>query len=632
VSVRRVPLVILYLLLAGSVLRTSGDTAVWPYAPWLCPERPKTPVPTSFAAPVVLGGDGHTNVTAVAFGLLGERPVAVSAGQEGTLRAWNLPTLSPIGGAVDTGRPLKKITAGRINGQALTVLRDGGDEPTGRLNGRTVRVTADDALHVVDTVSGREVVPEIPLGEDNTVNALELITLNGRLVAVVNDNGGDENDPGPDPLRFWDLATGTRLDGIDGDFTTVRKAQVNGRTVLLTVNGRTARYGPGPAYPAVGTVSIWDPVSREQIALLPGNPPSQGALGGDGAGFSRSTFLKVHLAVGELDGRPVALTGGGDNTVRLWDLTTATQLAASVPPGHTDEIGGIVVGESAGRTVAVTGGWDGKIMLWDLATGRRIGDPLLSPDGPVDNIAITRLRGRPAVATIGARDIQFWDLATGAPAARLPKKATTRIAQFGGRAALLTLEGDRIRLRDLATRAEMGVGVRIGDRIPPSLLTLADLDGRPVLLLNLKRRTRILDVLTGRTVGVVTGVASSEARTAVGRLYCTTVALTPRDRAIHVWDLRTGRELSPPLRGHTKPVIRLLYGRLGDIPIAVSSDATGDIRVWNLIDGKQIGDSLPSPDRLASVALGYVNGHTVVLSAGRDERIRMWDLSVRTAG
>src|SRR5690606_12680230 len=119
-----------------------------------------------------------------------------------------------------------------------------------------VRVTADDRLHVIDVVSGREVGPRIELGEDNEVKALQLVTLNGRLTAVINDTGGDEDEE-PDALRFWDLASGRRIAGIDGDFTTVRKTRVKGRTVLLAVDGPT------------GNVTIWDAASRERLGLLP---------------------------------------------------------------------------------------------------------------------------------------------------------------------------------------------------------------------------------------------------------------------------------------------------------------------------------------------------------------------------
>ncbi|WP_182885027.1 WD40 repeat domain-containing protein [Microbispora sp. H10885] len=576
----------------------------------------------------------------MAIGLLGSRPVAVSAGDEGSLRVWDLPTLAPIGEPVKVGGPIRAITTSSFPEHPLTLfVKVGRSEKTiivrrfqgqplrgtsgdargaaiGRLNGRTVKVTAGDELHVVDAGTGREIGPRILLGEDNGVNALELVTLHGRLTAVVNDNGGDENEPGPDPLRFVDLASGRRLVGIDGDFTTVRKARVNGKTVLLTVNR--------PA----GSISIWDPVSRKQIGLLPGNPPAPSALGGESYGFSRPAFIEVSLAVGELADRPIAITGGGDNTVRLWDLGTARQLAATVPPGHTDSILAIAVSESAGRPVAITQGWDGQTIQWDLATGRRVAAPPPDTYGSLEDIPADRLRDRTVVAD-RAGGGRFRDLVASSLEEALrarDERTAPWVTQVGDRTVLFGRDGARAWIKDLATGAGIGAPVKIGATTPLQLTTLAEIDGRPVLLVSLKGTTRILDFQSGHLLGEVSGVSSSESPIAVARVRCTTGVLTRRSSRLYFWDLRTGRRLTPTLRGHGTRVLQILTGRLGDIPIAVTAALGGEIRVWNLLDGRQIGDPLRAHNRLVVMALGYVNGHTVVLAGGKAEKVLMWDL------
>jgi WD40 repeat protein len=80
------------------------------------------------------------------------------------------------------------------------------------------------------------------------------------------------------------------------------------------------------------------------------------------------------------DGVPVAVTGGADNTVRIWNLRTGEQVG---PPltGHTDRVGAVAVVRSGDRTVLVTtaGGYQGatsEARFWDLATGAPLGAPL----------------------------------------------------------------------------------------------------------------------------------------------------------------------------------------------------------------------------------------------------------------
>ncbi|ETK34239.1 WD40 repeat domain-containing protein [Microbispora sp. ATCC PTA-5024] len=478
-----------------------------------------------------------------------------------------------------------------------------------------MEVTAGDELQVVDTASGRRIGPRILLGEDNGVRALQLVTLNGRLTAVVNDNGGDENEPGPDPLRFVDLATGRELAGIDGDFTTVRKVRVKGKTVLLTVNRR------------LGSISIWDPVSRKQIGFLPGNPPAPSALGGELYENSRPAFTEVSLAVGELAGRPIAVTGGGDNTVRLWGLDTARQLAATVPPGHTDSIQAIAVSESYGRPVAITQGWDDRVIQWDLATGRRIAAPPPDTYRSLEDVPADRLRDRTVVVNRTGGG-PFRDLVASSLTERLriQDEKMALVAQAGDHTVLFGRDGTRAWIKDPITRARIGAPVKIGETTPLGLTTLADIDERLVLLVSLRGMTRVLDFQSGRLLGEVSGVSSSESPIAVAHVRCTTAVVTQRGAKVYLWDLRTGRRLTPPLRGHSARVTRILCGRLGDIPIAVTTALGGDIRVWNLLDGRQIGTPLKAHNRSVVTALGYVNGHTVVLAGGKAEKVWMWDL------
>jgi WD40 repeat protein len=73
--------------------------------------------------------------------------------------------------------------------------------------------------------------------------------------------------------------------------------------------------------------------------------------------------------------------------VRVWDLTTGW------PPGvplnsHGGEVAAVATGVVEGRPVAVTGSWDGTVRVSDLTTRRPVGRTLVFP-GPVRAVAVS---------------------------------------------------------------------------------------------------------------------------------------------------------------------------------------------------------------------------------------------------
>ncbi|MBV8348993.1 MAG: hypothetical protein JOZ49_16135, partial [Mycolicibacterium sp.] len=49
---------------------------------------------------------------------------------------------------------------------------------------------------------------------------------------------------------------------------------------------------------------------------------------------------------------------------------------------HTGAVEAVAVGELEGRPVVVSGGWDQTVRVWDLATGDPVGDPLRGHTSP----------------------------------------------------------------------------------------------------------------------------------------------------------------------------------------------------------------------------------------------------------
>ncbi|KAK1179062.1 hypothetical protein B7755_013480 [Streptomyces sp. NBS 14/10] len=120
----------------------------------------------------------------------------------------------------------------------------------------------------------------------------------------------------------------------------------------------------------------------------------------------------VHaVALSEIDGRPVALaaTDSGESGLRIWDAVGGEPVG-HFPTGHTERVSTVAAAVVGARTLAVTGSDDGTARVWDLAEGRRIGAPLAGDEGEVWAVAITSMDGRCVVLTAGRGGVvRVWD-------------------------------------------------------------------------------------------------------------------------------------------------------------------------------------------------------------------------------
>jgi hypothetical protein len=103
------------------------------------------------------------------------------------------------------------------------------------------------------------------------------------------------------------------------------------------------------------------------------------------------------VALGLLGGRPIAVSGGCDQLVRVWDLDTREPLGEPLA-GHQGWVLAVAVGELGGQPIAVSGGLDDTVRVWDLAAGRPLVE-LLMLDGFVNAVALGELRDRSRAAS-----------------------------------------------------------------------------------------------------------------------------------------------------------------------------------------------------------------------------------------
>ncbi|UIX34824.1 WD40 repeat domain-containing protein [Streptomyces sp. GQFP] len=336
-----------------------GDTPVS-----LVPGADGTVTPWHALDPTPAGSvlTGHTDrVWAIDSAEVGARTLAVTTSRDRTVRVWDLAT------GEQQGEPLTGHT-GQVWAVATVVV-----------DGRCTAVTAgeDHAVRTWDITTAPGDGGRLRTGHTESVLAVATAVLDG--VPVVVTAGADHT------VRTWNLTTGSQAsDPLSAEVSAMATAMVGGAPVVVTATPDA-------------TLHMVELATGRTI-----HPPSPSGHG-----------RVLAIASATLDGLPVALTAGSDRVVGVWDLTTGQPL---VPPltGHSSRVTAVATAVLDGRPVAVTGSWDKTVRLWDLATAQQLGEPLTGHTDWVTAVATATLDGVPvAISKARDRTIRVWNLSTG---------------------------------------------------------------------------------------------------------------------------------------------------------------------------------------------------------------------------
>jgi WD40 repeat protein len=574
----------------------------------------------------------------------GEGEVADRIDRTELIQPWSVPWAywQPIHARQTIGRHDNRVNAvavGEVGGQPVVV--SGSDDMT---------------VRVWDLELGSQ-VGEPLRGHDGPVNWVAVGQLGGRPVAV---SGAGENDG---TVRVWDLALGRQIGeplsshnwvGLKEPIRALAVGHLEGR--LVAVSSLTNN----------GTMNVWDLELGRQVRELPlvwahaiavvnlsGRPMvvtghSSGEVQVWDPKLGRQIGEPLHggewvraVAVGVLGGRPVAVSGGEDQTVRVWDLELGQQVGEPLH-GHDDRVTAVAVGQLDGRPVIVSASHDRTVRVWDLELGRQVGEPLRGHDGKVYAVAVGQLGGRP-VAVSGGEDqtVRVWDLEGSSQVGEPPRGGhdgevhTVVVGVLGGRpVAVSGGEDQTVRVWDLELGQQVGEPLH-GHTTETKAVAVGQLEGRPVAVSAGHRVVWVWDLERGlhvskelldsgdmSDVGVVEAVGEL-----AGRLVVATADL---DDTVRVWDLEQGLQLGEPLRGHTERdeyLSAVAVGEIGGRPVVVTGSQHGTVRVWDLERGRLLGGRTLRGHKgeVKAVALGELAGRPVVVSGGYDGTVRMWD-------
>jgi WD40 repeat protein len=337
------------------------------------------------------------------------------------------------------------------------------------------------------------------------------------------------------------------------------------------------------------------------------------------------------VTVSSIGDRIVAISGGWDNAVRVWDIRDGGQISECI--GHSEGVRAVAVGQLKGADVVASGGADEGLWVWDFASGTPLFPPIITHKGDIrciragiyqgevifasagndglvrlwvrDEDMLTCLRtldhgswvnmvafyeseGRTYVASGGDDTfVRVWDVETGEQVARLEGHTggvyALIAAKLADRAILVSGSWDTsIRFWD----PELGVEVRptIHEHAGP-VMTLAHL------------------ALDGQSI----------------------VASGGWDREIRFWEIETGRETYAPLLGHDDGIMGLADCEIDGRKVLVSASWDTSVRVWNDYSSEPRDAESGTRGGLAAVSAVADGQHSLLITGGRDSIIRMRD-------
>jgi small GTP-binding protein len=319
----------------------------------------------------------------------------------------------------------------------------------------------------------------------------------------------------------------------------------------------------------LGACGRWDErsVRSPQEAKRSSSEPSE-------VGFVRVLYghgAAVWAVALSADGN-YAVSGSGDNTLRVWDLTGKHR--PRTLEGHTNWVRAVAL--SGDGKLAVSGSDDRTLRVWEL-DGSTPARALEGHTGAVQAVALSS-DGKYAVSGSDDRTLRIWDLKGDTPCR--------------------VLEGHRRSIIAVALSAD---GKHVISGSDDRTLRVWDLKG--------DSPCRILE---GHQRGVNAVALSEDGRRAISG---------SQDKTLRVWDLESN-DPTHILEGHTEAIWAVALSADGKRAVSGSDDGT--LRIWDLEDDQGSRVLEGHTGGVNAVALSS-NGRTAV-SGSDDKDLRIWNI------
>lgn len=568
--------------------------------------------------PVQLSLDGHGEMQAIAFSDDGE--LIAAGGDDGKLRVWN----------AKTGIPQQ---FSELPGQMITSVAF---SPSGR----TIAAgTADGVLRLWDTKTG-DIRAEPRVADEGRAVRSVAFKPRPRTIeptAQQNSDDGDVLVTGDDfgRVQLWDADLGRPLsEPLTVDNTSNVLSVAFG--VVVNEAGENYRLAAGMLDGRIHVFNAPDTLG-------------DGRFETDGSAFSAHPGFVHKLAFSP--GGTRIVSGGSDNSVRVWDAATHQPIGNPLL-GHHGAVSSVTFDPEGTRIVS--GSQDGSVRVWDAIGGL----PIPAGQGsevravafrPGFTEAIEREGGQMASGGTDST-VKLWNPETGATVRQLGFPTDTDLqdsintlayspngrqlvtGSVRGNLELWNLDelptGERIVPDSFARHAQARDSARISSvAFSPDGETIAtgQWDGNVQLwdartLQPVQRATKLPYQVWSVAYSPVGDYVASGSGDAVDRD-------SPTPHEIRLWTADDMSDERAPLAGPSDSIIySLSFNSAGDV--IASGSADGTIQLWEVETGNTIGSPL-SGDQNTVMALGFAHEGPLMASGSADGKVRLWNTATR---